>query len=329
MSARPQLAASPDEIHYWTQSDWWPVWLVLERWGVPEPQCLEAKRQALLSACERGQVQWRRSDGKPYDDPIHELAARNRVLIERSSFMAWSRTLPERRRIAVPALPSWANVQAAAPTVQQPAAGLAVAHIAVVHSRTHTEVLERPSAANDPVPLVTEVVTPALLPLPSQVLQVSQADLDTCTETGTAASSDPIPQVATTSWSLVTQLQGSAAISSTPRHDYASYPSEAELRKLGVPTQEIIDAFKVRFDPKENAQWFRERMSNIKRANKGLAAALVQKGLPSRGMQHYSSYWRPDLVASWLIDKGHMSRHRVIHILQTRFPEWADLADYL
>ena len=184
MSAHPQLAASPDEIHYWTQSDWWPVWLVLERWGVPEPQCLEAKRQALLSACERGQVQWRRSDGKPYDEPIHELAARNRVLIERSSFAAWSRTLPERRRAAVPALPSWANVQAAAPTVQQPAAGLAVAHIAIVHSRTHTEVLERPSAANDPVPLVTEVVTPALVPLPSQE---PQADLDTRAETGTAA----------------------------------------------------------------------------------------------------------------------------------------------
>ena len=191
-----------------------------------------------LSACERGQVQWRRSDGKPYDDPIHELAARNRVLIERSSFAAWSRTLPERRRVAVPA---------ALPTVQQPAAGLAVAHIAIVHSRTHTEVLERPSAANDPVPLVTEVVTPALVPLPSQE---PQADLDTRAETGTAASSDPNPQVATTSWSLVMQLQGSAAISSPPRHDYASYPSEAELRKLGVPTQEIIDAFKVRSDRK-------------------------------------------------------------------------------
>ena len=27
----------------------------------------ERRRQALLSACERGQVQWRRSDGKPYE----------------------------------------------------------------------------------------------------------------------------------------------------------------------------------------------------------------------------------------------------------------------
>ena len=320
MSAHPQLAASPDEIHYWTQSDWWPVWLVLERWGVPEPQCLEAKRQALLSACERGQVQWRRSDGKPYDDPIHELAARNRVLIERSSFMAWSRTLPERRRVAVPA---------ALPTVQQPSAGLAVAPIAVVHSRTHTEVVERQGAANDPVPLVTEVAMQALAPQVPPASPEPKDDLDACAATHTPNSSDPNPLDSSTSWSLVTQLQSSAAIYNPPQHDYASYPSEAELRKLGVPTQEIIDAFKVRSDPKENVQWFRERMSNIKRANKGLAAALVQKGLPSRGMQHYSSYWRPDLVAAWLIDKGHMSRHRVIHILQTRFPEWADLADYL
>lgn len=322
MSAHPQLAASPDEIDYWTHSDWWPVWLVLERWGVPEPQCLEAKRQALLSACERGQVQWRRSDGKPYDDPIHELAARNQVLIERSSFMAWSRTLPERHRVAVPPLPSW---PVAHPALQQPSAGLAVSHIAVVHSRTHTEVVERQGAANDPVPRVTEVATQALALRVPHAPSEPQDDLDACTP----ASSDTHPQDSTASWSLVTQLQGSAAICKQPHHDYANYPSEAELRKLGVPTQEIIDAFKIRSDPKENAQWFRERMSNIKRANKGLAAALVQKGLPSRGMQHYPSYWRPDLIASWLIEKGHMSRQRAIHILQTRFPEWADLADYL
>ena len=61
MSAHPQLAASPDEIDYWTQSDWWPVWLVLGRGGGPGSQCLEAKRQALLSACARGQVHWRRN----------------------------------------------------------------------------------------------------------------------------------------------------------------------------------------------------------------------------------------------------------------------------
>ena len=206
MSAHPQLAASPDDIDYWTHSDWWPVWLVLERWGWPEPQCLEAKRQALLSACERGQVQWRRSDGKPYDDPIHELAARNRVLIERSSFIAWSRALPERRRVVAPGLPSWASALPAFPAIRQPPAGLAVSHIAVVHSRTHTEVVERQGAANDPVPLVTEMATQAL---------ALQDDLDACTP----ASSDTHPQDSTASWSLVTQLQGSAAICKPPQND--------------------------------------------------------------------------------------------------------------
>lgn len=322
MSAYDQCAASADDIDYWNHSDWWPVWLVLERWQPHEPQCQEAKLQALLSACERGQVRWRRSDGKPYDDPIHELAARHRVLIDRISFTAWSGTLAEGRRVAVPPLSSWANVKAALPALQQPCAGLAVAHIAVVHSRTHTEVVERQSADNDSAPLVTEVARQAAAP------QVPQADCDFA-ETCTAVSSDISFHAATTSLSLLTQLQGSAAISKLPPHDYASYPSEAELRKLGVPTNEIIDAFKIRADPKENAQWFRERMSNIKRANKGLAAALVQKGLPSRGMQHYPSYWRPDLVAAWLVSKGHMSRQRAIHILQTRFPEWADLADWI
>jgi hypothetical protein len=102
---------------------------------------------------------------------------------------------------------------------------------------------------------------------------------------------------------LASQLQDAAVVSQSPKHDYDSYPSEAELRKLGVPTREIIEAFKVHFDPEQNERWFRERMSNIKRANKGLAAALVQKGLPSRGAQHFHSYWRPDLVAAWLVDK--------------------------
>lgn len=126
---------------------------------MPEPQCLEAKRQALLSACERSQVQWRCGDGKPYDDPIHELAARNRGLIERSSFMAWFRTLPERRRVVAPGLPSWASALPSFPALQQPCAGLAVSHISVGHSRSHTEVVERQGAANDPVQLVAEVTT--------------------------------------------------------------------------------------------------------------------------------------------------------------------------
>ena len=326
MSANLNLVEQSACIDYWTYADWWPLGVVLARWRPHEPQCLEAKRQALLSACERGQVQWRRSDGKSYDDPIHELAARGRVLIEHSSFMVWSRSLTECSRVTYPPVPSWANAQPALSAVQPLPTGLAVAQITIAHSRTHAEAVERQAAVNDPVPPVAESLKQAFVPLTPPE---PQDDLDTCAETCTADSNDTHPQVSTVGWSLVTQLQGSAAICKLPQHDYASYPSEAELRKLGVPTDEIIDAFKVRADPKENAQWFRERMSNIKRANKGLAAALVQKGLPSRGMQHYPSYWRPDLVASWLVSKGHMSRHRAVHILQTCFPDWADQADFI
>lgn len=320
MSACPQRAALADDTDYWLQSDWWPVGLALEQWLPHEPHCLEAKRQALLSACERGQVRWRRTDGKPYDDPIHELAARGRVLIERSSFLAWSASLPQRRRVSYPPLPAWASVPSVPPAFEQPPAGLAVAHIAVVHSRTHAEVVERPAAANDPVPTAVESQMVAGPVAPAEPVD----DLEVCADISAAAR----PQAAS-GWTLVSQLRDAAVISQGSKHDYDSYPSEAELRKLGVPTSEIIDAFRVHFDREQNDRWFRERMSNIKRANKGLAAALVQKGLPSRGTQHYPSYWRPDLVAVWLVDKGHMSRQRAIRILQTCFPEWADLADFI
>jgi len=319
MSAYPQRAALADDIDYWFQSDWWPVGLALEQWLPHEPHCLEAKRQALLSACERGQVRWRRTDGKPYDDPIHELAARGRVLIERSSFLAWSANLPRPRRVSTPSLPAWASAQAVPPVFEQPPAGLAVAHIAVVHSRTHAEVVERPAAANDPVPTAAESQMAVVPVAPAR----PEDDLEACADISAPAT----PQAAS-DWTLVAQLQYAAVVSQNSKYDYDSYPSEAELRKLGVPTSEIIDAFKVCADPQENAQWFRERMSNIKRANKGLAAALVQKGLPSRGAQHFHSYWRPDYVAAWLVDKKHMSRQRVIHALQTRFPDWTDMEVY-
>ncbi|NBU45677.1 MAG: hypothetical protein EBS37_16665, partial [Betaproteobacteria bacterium] len=50
---------------------------------------MQAKLQALLSACERGEVNYRRSDGKWFDDPVHELYQRRKLLIERQSFNRW------------------------------------------------------------------------------------------------------------------------------------------------------------------------------------------------------------------------------------------------
>jgi hypothetical protein len=68
-------------------------------------------------------------------------------------------------------------------------------------------------------------------------------------------------------------------------------------------------------------------MGNVSRANKALGEALVQKGLPNRGAERYPSWWRPDLVARWLIDAGHMSVIRIAPILRREFPVWAKLFD--
>ena len=197
MSAYPQRAALADDTDYWLQSDWWPVGLALEQWLPYEPHCLEAKQQALLSACERGQVRWRRNDGKPYDDPIHELAARGRVLIERSSFLEWAASLPQRRRVSCPPLPAWASAQAVPSAFQQPPAGLAVAHIAVVHSRTHAEVVERPAAANDSVPAGAESQMAVVPVAPAR----PEDDLEVCTDINATATSQ-----AASDWTLVAQL---------------------------------------------------------------------------------------------------------------------------
>lgn len=75
---------------YWDASDWLPLTELLERWCHGDTDCWKAKWFALISACERGEVDYRRSDGKDYDDPPTELARRNVLLIGRQSFDTWA-----------------------------------------------------------------------------------------------------------------------------------------------------------------------------------------------------------------------------------------------
>jgi hypothetical protein len=74
---------------YWDASDWLPLTELLERWCHGDQDCWKAKWYALISACERGEVEYRRTDGKDYDDPPTELARRNVLLIGRQSFESW------------------------------------------------------------------------------------------------------------------------------------------------------------------------------------------------------------------------------------------------
>ncbi len=101
---------------YWEEANWLPPWYILERWCQRDEACMQAKLQALLSACERGDIQYRRSDGKTYADPAHELFRRGKLLIQRQSFNRWCTALEGKTPLSggtpstlVPAVPVWAQ----------------------------------------------------------------------------------------------------------------------------------------------------------------------------------------------------------------------------
>ena len=103
--------------HYWEHADWLPPWYILDRWCQRDDRCRQAKYEALLSACERGEVQYGRRDGKDFDDPVRELAERRILIVERASFDAWAIRLdgysplagPLRSMQPLPPTPAWAK----------------------------------------------------------------------------------------------------------------------------------------------------------------------------------------------------------------------------
>lgn len=66
---------------YWNEANWLTPWYILVRWCQRDEACIQAKQQALLSACERREVLYRRSDDKAYDDPVHEVFSQGKLLI--------------------------------------------------------------------------------------------------------------------------------------------------------------------------------------------------------------------------------------------------------
>jgi hypothetical protein len=89
-----------------------------------------------------------------------------------------------------------------------------------------------------------------------------------------------------------------------------------------VPSSDIVDAFRIKDDDTDNAAWWDQRMRDAKRY--GLLDARTAKGR----LQN-PSYWRPDLVAIWLIDKGHLSTKTAKRIVLRRFPDSAATLDYV
>lgn len=296
---------------YWEHADWLPPWYILDHWCQQDALCRQAKQQALLSACERGDINYRRSDGKTFDDPIHELSSRGILLIERDSFDAWAISLdgtsplPARPR-KQPPYPVWASPG---------------------DYRFDEEQWEWVSA-------YPPVNPPTTAPLPIRTVEQSPPRTVTPPAWGREmnAPKATTPSTAPEALALGADDDTDTADESAPalgdtKVDYTTYPSETELRELGVPTDEIIAAFQMEPTRHENEKWWKERMGNISRANKQLALALVQKGLPNRGSERYPSWWRPDQVAQWLIDARHSGSYKVAPILRKEFPKWAKLFD--
>lgn len=254
----------------WEHADWLPPGYILDRWCQQDARCRQAKQQALLSACERGELDYRRSDGKTFDDPVHELAGRGLLLIERDSFNAWA-----------------TQIEGASPLASTP---------------RPAPLPPRPAWADDSWrPPATPVASTRPPTITAPPVDVGQGADDEVADDVDAAADDAKP-------------------------DYATYPPEAVMRERGVPADEIIVAFQVQPGRQDNIEWWRERMANTRRYKK-LASALVQKGLPNRGGERYPSWWRPDLVARWLIDAKHLPVYRVAPILRKEFPVWAKLFD--
>jgi hypothetical protein len=239
---------------YWDDASWLPPWYILDHWCQQDARCRHAKQQALLSACERGDVHYRRSDGKTFDDPVHELSARGLLLIERESFDAWATKLDGKSPLP----------QSSQPPTLPP----------------------RPVWADD------SWVSP---PKPSRP--------DTSPTSACATESD-------------------AVSTDDDETDAADSPFRMTAEVPSVPSSAIIDAFRIKDDDAENTAWWDQRMRDAKRY--GLVDARTAKG-----RLRSPSYWRPDMIAIWLVDRGHLSTKTAKHIVLHHFPDWTDNLDYI
>lgn len=285
----------------WEHADWLPPEYILDRWCQQDARCRYAKQQALLSACERGDVYYRRSDGKTFDDPIHELTARGILLIDRDSFVAWVTAIEGQSPLPTrppkqPPYPGWAPPGAYRFDEEQ---WDWVPVTPPIRSTPPAQPSNTPPLPYDPPAWVKEMRAADAKAAAASSVDASTAD----------SAPEEIVEVA------------------DEKPSYDTYPSEAELRALGVPADEIVAAFQVEDSRHKNAKWWRERMGNVSRSNKSLGEALVQKGLQNRGSERFPSWWRPDLVARWLIDTGHLGSYKVAPILRKEFPKWAKLFD--
>jgi len=82
-----------------------------------------------------------------------------------------------------------------------------------------------------------------------------------------------------------------------------------------VSSGEIVSAFRVRGDERENAKWWDLRLRNPGRYRLTRARAL-------RGVARRPSRWHPVLVAGWLIDQKFLTHDVVQRAMARSFPDY-------
>lgn len=88
---------SDDCSKYSDYAEWLRLSDILNDWCKSDNTCKEVKKLAILGACENGEIEYTRNDGKDFDDPVMELQGRGLLLINKRSFNQWKHKIDNRK----------------------------------------------------------------------------------------------------------------------------------------------------------------------------------------------------------------------------------------
>ncbi len=89
--------------HYWAEAEYLPIDAILDYWCGNNHECREAKKFAIIAACEREEIEYARIDGKDFGDAVLDLIGRGVVVvIHRESFEQWAEKIDARNKPDLP-----------------------------------------------------------------------------------------------------------------------------------------------------------------------------------------------------------------------------------
>lgn len=80
---------------YWNHADVILFHDALHAWCDGSTTCMAAKKYALLTMLEKGVVNYRRADGKTFQTTVYELAEKQKLLVDKASFLEWASSVSD------------------------------------------------------------------------------------------------------------------------------------------------------------------------------------------------------------------------------------------